>query len=357
MMLNVEVAAFLLLLFIATRKYRTNLYLRYTPYIIVFLFMAFRYNYGDEGAYRRIYNSLQSGVDVDDVEPLYAWLNKISPNFTVIVILTSAVYVFAFYLIVSKVLTYEQRGLALLIMAVHPYILMVDMSAIRQSIAIAIVIVGVYVANKHRGVYFIPFCLLAYLFHKSAIVLLPVVFLFGKRHFSAHAKWIIFGGTVFFLLVPGKLFALLETVLDAVGLDTANYLAYLYNGGTNAVFAVLLSLCIMVFFMLCGNVVENKNAVYVKLSIFAMVLEALQGSVQQLGRIDMYFLPFLAISFPLILKNGQSQKLRINACGNTLALDRYGCWLVEFCFVAVFAWKLIGFMTPQYTYHSIFTAI
>ena len=355
MAISLEVIVFFLLLFLSIRRYRANEYFRFLPYLIIFIFMAARYDYGDGKSYRIMFNTLHNGGSINDIEPLYTWINKLLPSFEIVIVITSFIYIAAFYLIISGTLSYQQRGLGLLIMAIHPYILMVDMSAIRQSVAIALIIIGVYIANKSKRIYYIPFCILATLFHKSAILLLPVIFLFSKKNFSALIKGIIFGGAVFFLLVPDRLFELMEVVLPVVGLDSSNYLAYLNNGNENGSLAIALSLIIMAFFIVFGDTVENRNAIYVKLSVLAMLFEALQGRIQQFGRIDMYFLPFLALSLPLILKRESQRVIRVKMFGKSFLLSRNVCWLAEICFIVVFAWKFIGFMTPQFAYQSVFT--
>lgn len=356
MAISAEVIVFLLLVFITTRRYKGNVYFRYLPYIVILIFMAIRYDYGDGRVYRVVFNHIHSVGTMKGVEPLYVWINKLLPNYDMVIAITSLFFVLAIYYVLSRTLTLRQRGFALLVMVVHPYILMVDMSAIRQSIAIALILLGVYVANEHRNVFFIPFCLIAALFHKSAIIMLPLVFLFDKKHFTTIMKWAILAVTIFFLIVPNRLFQLLEMALAATGLNTANYLAYLYNGNENSGLAVILSFIIMIFLMLCGNSVEDNNAIYVKLSILAMVFEALQGRVQQFGRIDMYFLPFLMLSLPMILKQ-EPQTLEVLVPNGAIVFNKYGCWLVEVCLIAVFIWKLIGFMTPQFAYQSIFTIL
>ena len=353
MAIGAEVLLFFLLVFITTRRYRTNLYFRFFPYIVIFIFMAIRYDYGDGRSYRTMFASIHGGDNIEGVE-LYVWINKLLPSFDAVIVITSLFYVWAIYFVLSRLLTYKQRGLALLVVTLHPYILMVDMSAIRQSVAIALILVGVYIANEYKSIFFVPFCLIATLFHKSAIILLPLIFLIRKRHFNAKGKWAILGGTVFFLIVPNRLFQLLEVVLAATKLNTANYLAYLYSGYKNGGLAVALSLIVMIFLMLCGNVVKEKNSIYVKLSILAMVFEALQGRVQTFGRIEMYFLPFLMMSLSMILKK-EPQTLEVLAPNHVIVFNKYACWLIEGCFIAVFIWKLIGFMTPQFAYQSIFT--
>lgn len=350
----VKVIVFFLLILITTRRYQKHLYFRFLPYIIVFIFMAIRYDYGDGKSYRIMFTYLHNGMNIKGVEPLYVWLNRILPSFEAVIVVTSLAYVLLFYYVISKVLTYEQRGLALLIMVLHPYILMIDMSAIRQSIAIAIVFCGVYVANRYKSTLFIPFCLVAALFHKSAIILLPIVFMFGKHHLSKKSKWILFSGTVFFLVAAPKLVEAVESILAALKFNTNNYLAYLYSGYTNGIFAIILSLLIMLFFMLYGDEVEIENAIYVKLSIVAMILEALQGSIQSLGRIEMYFLPFFIISVPLIVKNAQ-QELTFSINGRVFSLDRKGMMVIETCFILMILWKMSHFMTPQYAYRTIFS--
>ncbi len=356
MAINAEVIIFLLLVFVTTRKYRSNTYLRYLPYLVIFLFMAIRYNYGDGISYVKIFDYLHNGMSVPgmNLEPLYCLLNRLLPSFQMVIVVTSLIYVIAIYILISKTLTFEQRSLALMIVVLHPYILMVDMSAIRQSVAIAFVVLGVYFANRYRVLYYIPFCLIAALFHKSAIILLPIVFLLKKRAFTKKTKVIIMGISCAFLLVPEWLFKIINSAIELVKLNNSNYLSYLNNGYENSIQAVILSLIVLVFFLVCGDTVESDNSIYVKLSIIAIVAELLQGRVQALGRIQMYFMPFIAISIPLILKNGQTD-LMINLPPKSV-LVKNGYILVEVLLLFVFLWKFMRFMTPQYAYYTILTA-
>lgn len=355
MAINAEVIIFLLLVFVTTRKYRGNAYFHYLPYLVIFLFMSIRYNYGDGIAYQRIFEYLHYGMPVPGMklEPLYSLLNKILPSFSAVVVVTSLIYVLALYIVISRTLTFEQRSLALMIVVLHPYILMVDMSAIRQSVAIALILLGVYFGNRYKAVFYIPFCFTAALFHKSAIIMLPIFFLFGKRAFSVKTKVVIMGTICFFLLTSDKLFEIINLILKLTGLNNANYLAYLGSGYKNSVRAVILSFVQLIFFMLCGDTVEKKNVIYVKLSIIAITVELLQGQIQMLGRILMYFLPFIAVSLPLMLK-GQESGLRMQLLTKSYRIKN-GNWVAEICLLVVFIWKYIGFMTPQYAYHSFFT--
>lgn len=353
MALSPEIIIFFLCLFISILRYPKNLYFKYLPYFIILTFMSIRYNYGDGESYRIIFKYIKDGVDVYGIEPLYVLLNKISPDFDLIIIFTSIAFVLAIFFVISRTLNYRQRGLALLVMTLHPYILMVNMSAIRQSIAIILFLVGVYIANNYKKIYFLPFVLLGFLFHKSAIVLLPIFFIINKQYFSTKIKMIIFLCTILFVSLKEILFRLVEFLMVAFGLNNVNYISYLNNGNENSSLSILLSFLVMIFFMLFGDAVERKNAVYVKLSILAMVFEALQGSVQQFGRISMYFLPFLMLSIPLILRNNNNQ-MKIKFFNKSFILNYKWCCFVEVLFIFIFIWKLIGFMTPYFAYHTVF---
>ena len=355
MAINATVIIFILLVFLTTRRYENNRYFRYLPYIVIFLFMAGRYDYGDGIAYRQMFDYLHYGMSVPGMklEPLYSFLNRVLPSFSAVVVVTSLIYVLAFYIIISGALTLKQRSLALIFAVLHPYILMVDMSAIRQSVAIALLMVGVYLANKYKAVLYIPFCVVATLFHKSAIVLLPVFFLFLKRKLAVKIKVVIMGATFFFLLAPEKLFGIINSLLKLTGLNNANYLSYLNNGYGNSIQAVALSFVQLIFFMLCGDSVEEKNTIYVKLSVIAIVAELLQGCIQTLGRIQMYFLPFIVVSLPLILKR-KEKTLKVQLFNKSYEIKN-GNWIAEVCWIVVFIWKFVGFMTPRYAYRSVFT--
>lgn len=356
---NLEVILFLLLLLASVQGYGkksgTKVYFRYLPYIMIFIFMSFRSDYGDGATYRIAFEYLHLGINPEGIEPLYMLLNQISPNFRTVVVVTSLFYVFALYLVVSNTLNFAQRKFALMIIALHPYILMVDMSAIRQSVAIACVVIGVYTGNRYKRVYYIALCLIAALFHKSAIIMLPMFFLLKKGRFPKKAKLLLISATALVIAVPNLLFKIVELLLKIVRLNTGNYLSYLYNGNKNGILAVTLSLLMVAFFALFDNTIEKENSIYGNLAILAMVFEALQGVVQQFGRIDMYFLPFLAIALPLILK-GEEKRLKINTSRGALVFNQYICRFVELCFVLIFIWKLVNFMTPQYMYRSVLFA-
>ena len=184
--------------------------------------------------------------------------------------------------------------------------------------------------------------------------MLPILFLFNNKHFKSATKCLIFVGTVAFLAIPDKLFEVTEIALKLVGLNTPNYIYYLHNGNTNGKIAVAISIGILVFLLLCENIVDEKDAIYVKLSIFAQVFEALQGVAQQFGRVDMYFLPFLIVSLPLILKSSQKNP-QISCFGKDVVLGANVCKLIELGIILIFARKLVGFLKPDYLYHSIFT--
>ena len=172
-------------------------------FMLLFIFSALRDGFGnDYDSYKNIYEIIKStGTNsFYDDNPLFILLNKISPTFQWFIAITSFIFLFAVYKLIKKNVGEEYHGLALLLFLLNPYIFLINLSSIRQSIALALFIWAVSFAVKRKLIPFILLVFFASLFHTSAIVLLPVYFLAKPKKVS-RAFLIVFIVVLAFLVL------------------------------------------------------------------------------------------------------------------------------------------------------------
>lgn len=175
-------------LFLGQKKQKNAL-----PWILVWIFftllIGFRFEVGGDwfnyiGHYNRVVGmSLHDAMRTFN-DPGHKFLNWLSAKWNLGVYGTNVVYgaVFMYGLIkFSKEQTYPWLAM----LAAVPYLVtVVAMGYSRQGVAIGLFLLAITYLDKGRFVVYVLLILLAALFHKTAILLLPLgVFLYGKGFF------------------------------------------------------------------------------------------------------------------------------------------------------------------------------
>lgn len=175
-------------------QYKSPLNKIFLSLFIVFLilFVGLRFQVGADWYTYLLFYERYNYIDLKDVifgmEPGYYLLNYIGNYLgfadTVFVNFICAAILFFFLFIFSIKL--KKYWLVLLIC--YPYfILVVSMGYTRQSVAIAIALWAFYLLSENKNIKFITFILLAFLFHKTAILLLiflPIYYLKNEKVLS-----------------------------------------------------------------------------------------------------------------------------------------------------------------------------
>ena len=329
---------------------------------VLFLFAALRYMYGsDYPAYYTHYLQIQAGYpDVYD-EWLFVLLNRLCPSFHVLIALTSAVFVYSVYRLISGTLSTRDAWLGLLIFVVSPYLFLMNLSAIRQCLAMLCFLVAVHYAIERKPIWYILWILIGCLFHKSAIILLPVWFFANTKQVR---KWLVCGIllAVFFFLFVADLDSL---VLAAVQLfQDSNYIYYVTQGSQNSLRATLLTGISFVYVL--GNLprLKDRELVYGKLYLLGTALGVLAFRMSMLTRIQMFFDIFAVVAIPAIirtdLERGVIRVDRDNLPGTLWNIvNRFALPALVF---VVYGLRYYAFFTNDswaafFTYQTIFSAI
>lgn len=271
-------------------------------FVILFVFAALRYDFGnDYDSYLNCFNYIKNGqYNPFDEEVLYAWLNKISPSFSFLIVLTSAVFLYAVYVLIKNNVSEEYFGIAFLIFVINPYIFLMNLSALRQCLATAVFIFAVQFAKKKKIILYIALIIVASLFHKSAIVLLPFYFWANEKKVKSWQIVAIVSVLLVLLLSPESLNQLIEIVLEFF--QDANYDYYYSNELQNSLRATLLSSVYLIYVLINITKLEGKTLMYSKLYMVAMIFAVLAYKLSMMTRLQMYFDIFSLVSLPGIIE-------------------------------------------------------
>jgi hypothetical protein len=179
------------------KVFKVNKFFWLISFFISFIPVAFR-GYGvDYTSYLNIYNSIKSaGLDyfINNYngmpEPLYALLNYLVANtisdFQLVLVLSSLIPLIFIYITFARYVKKVNMFLLVWVFNFTFYFYMYGL--VRMSIAVGIITYAYkYLRNKKLFKYSV-FCLLATLFHYSAIIMLPVYFLVNLDYFSFNRK-------------------------------------------------------------------------------------------------------------------------------------------------------------------------
>lgn len=293
---------FLSALFCAIPELNKKYPFRFFTFAILFMFMALRYDYGnDYMAYLNMHDLMNSGLRAWGQDSyLFHKLNLWIPNFFVFIGVTSLFYIVTIWVLIKNNLRVNQYWFAFLILLINPYIFLINLSALRQNIAVCFFVFAVNFAVKRKLIPYSIFILLAMGMHSSAIILLPMYFFLTEKPFN---KKFLFGTLVICALL---LFSPLFDIIANKLLDffPPHYRLY-YNasfteGLKNSLRATIISSFYLVLVLFNLGKLKGKEIIYGKLSLIATIISVLAIKVAMITRIGMYFDLFLIITIPHI---------------------------------------------------------
>lgn len=160
-------------------------------------------------------------------------------------------------------------------------------SGLRQSVAISITMLSMYWIEKKKPIPFILTILLAWLFHKSAILFLIAYPMYYVNLTDLQKL-------IFALLIPvvfvlkGPLFAVLSKILkDNAEAETT---------GAGTLFIIFTAIYIAL--LLLNNYHNKKQNELINLFYIACLCQAFGGLYPLAMRVGYYFMPYLAIALP-----------------------------------------------------------
>lgn len=256
------------------------------------------------------YNLANSPVEIG-----YIILNKILHFFNIgngsqiIFIVTSFIIL---YLISKVIFKYSKKYELSFFLFITMYFYYNSFNQIRQYIAIAITFYAIkYIFEKDLKKYVICIAI-AFLFHQSAIIMLPFYYIL-QINFSKKISGIIIGLGILGYLILDKVLLIVFSLIPRYQKYASGELSKLLTDGSNIVHALVLILLLAVIFILKDKLEEKdeKNKIYINAILFATTLQILGTRTVLFSRIVYYFSIYAILLIPNILDVVEEDKKRI----------------------------------------------
>jgi hypothetical protein len=276
-------------------------------FLLIFLFLALRYNYGnDYRAYFEGFFSLNRYVSIDysdqawHFEPGWIYLCRLfkTLGFFAMVAVLAAFNCFVFYRFIKKYVSSGYYWFAVFLYVFNPQFMLIHSSAMRQSLAICLFLMSIdYIYNKDVVRFF--FCIgFASLFHASALVLLPV-FLIGVFDWKINKIMaIIFFAAYLLLFLLAESFSPIINMLISNNFDRYNFEGYQEGAslGSGIVYYSILFILILFY-----EPFQNKEtSLLFKVAALSYLFKPFVETFEHISRIEMYFNPALVCVLPIV---------------------------------------------------------
>ena len=310
-------------------------------FVILLILLIFRNDSmgSDIEGYRFYFNTFSTyrfnqlpGVDsifYSDIEPFFVYFNwlvsRISNSFRIYIAIVSAVSVFPIFMWYRK--EFEDYGLGIsMFLAAEPIVFYV--SGIRQGIALAFVPFVYYTVKKKKKWSFIFIVLIATLFHFSAFIMIlmyPVYYAkIDRRRF---AYFLSFSGLIF--LFKKYLYRVVfSTVTSCIGKLNK------YSADPETTGAYFYALFLFLLLIYCYEIVDEKQLNDDSLGmrnflLLSFVIQMFSSISSIIMRFNYYYLMFLPISIPRILKKGGVNGRFLSVSAKAITIFLYMLFFVK----------------------------
>jgi len=325
---------------------------------LLFVFLALRYNYGnDYNGYlkdfmRLSFSDFTSYSKTTHFELGWTFLCYLFRPFgakgffamTAVLALFNCV---VYYRFIQRYVPPSYYWLAVFLYVFNPAFMLTHASAMRQSVAISLFLISIGFLHKKNVIgYFI--CIgLAVLFHLSALILLPVFLLglFNWKINKATAAGLLSAYIVFIFM--GKVFK--EPIANFISTYFERYAIYNTQGGIEigTGMGLLFYTVLFVLILWYGQYQTRENAIVFKLAVVSYLLLPVSLIILMLGRGTMYFQPATIVVMPVVFANIKNVLIR---------------YAVMFALIAITLLSFYGFFHSKIwekkfgTYQTIFSS-
>ncbi len=279
-------------------------------FFIIFYFMALRYNFGnDYSAYMNGFYIINSNPNISywggDIHFEAGWIflcRLFKPfGFFALIAFISLFNCIVYYRFLKKYVLPNYYWFAVFFYTFNSSIMLVNLSAIRQSIAIAFFLISLEYVYKKNAIKFLLCIACASLFHSTALVLLPV-YLIGLFNYRINKLAAFFVFVAYLIL-----FRLTEVIMPLISifllLNIKNYALYMEQSESSAGLGVLLYSILLLLILSYAKKLNNENLLMSKVAILHFAIIPLGLSVAMFYRIGFYFTPALIAVFPQLFLN------------------------------------------------------
>jgi len=290
--------------------------------ITVFIFLAFRYDYGNDYMGYLDYFLKTNTYSFFDLKSLsikgneYGWLylNRIfGPiGFFVMTAMLAAFTCYVLFRFIKKFVPSQYYWYAVLWYVFEPNAMLILSSAMRQAVGVILFLISIDYIIQKKVIKYLLLISIAALFHSSAVFLYPVILL-------SFVNWrikLIHIGIVFAVYTISIIYV--KELYEFINLFTTlyfeDYSMYTQKAILETNFSIGLALTFLIFtiLMYLSNKETNTgNRLIFKFGIIVLLMIPLSFGIQLITRLNYYFWPVMMAVFPLAFTKIKKAEFRL----------------------------------------------
>lgn len=223
-------------------------------------------------------------------------------NFTIFLLIISVIIIGTYYRMIKKYSPYIFISVLLFLLTVFNQSLFV----LRQHLAIAICLFAIPSILERRHIKFLIIVFIAFLFHRTALIFLPIYYLYGINN---KIRLLVIMIVTFVILM-----ILSENLFDLV-VDNVN--RYSNYEGEHSIITYFLPLVVLIFYVFClkSHVFDDGiNKLVFILLILAFAISAAFVKNPGIGRLNVYYTCITILALPIALKFIKTDWLKVFSC-------------------------------------------
>ncbi len=258
--------------------------------LIIVVMVGFRYEVGaDWSTYIEIYDTARE-IDWDEIhtygDPGYLLLNRIAQSLRVEVWIVNLACAIIFTFGLVKFARQQPNPWLAILVGVPYLVIVVAMGYSRQAVAIGLIMAALAAFERHKIIPFLIYIVVATTFHKTAIIILPLVALTAVRHRVIIAVIVaVMGYALYNRFLEGGMDKLLTNYIEA---------EYSSQGAAIRVAMNLVPAAIFLLFQKRFLLTEQQRKLWRNFSLAAFAMLALLfllPSSTAVDRIALYIIP------------------------------------------------------------------
>ena len=299
----------------------------FVSFAIIFIYLALRFDFGsDYETYYDLFFSIKASswdelvllANINQfgetMEFGYIYLNKfftLFTNFYFFIAFHSFLFCGVYYTIIKRYVDPQYYWIALFILIFHTSLMVRSISGLRQGLAVYCFIYSFQYLIEKRNIWKYVICILvAALFHYSAIILLPLYFLFNQSKVKRIEPIFYLLLYIFFVFFGEKLKNPIESITSTL---LPKYMYYIDNEEgikLGSGMGLLLSSFFYLYILFFAKRETNADFVFYRIVSVFIILSPISLVINNLSRLSLYFAPALIIVIPQLITLKQDKLLK-----------------------------------------------
>jgi hypothetical protein len=325
-----------LIQFIPTPANKSNKSGLIVAFLLMFIYASIRVDYGhDYYAYVAIFEDVKMFFSFENyksrMEIGYIWLNYLFPTHRFLIIALSAFTCYTYYFLFSRYVPSKFYWLAFVLMAISgDKMLFFELSGLRNSIAINIMILSLPLIKKQKIIRYFGLTFLAFLFHNSVLFFMPLAYFVGSNRKFVNRDVIVWSLTIIFLVAISST-SLINFISPYINSYFGRYSYYLEVAGevthekSFLVYGFVLVTFYMLFIILKRTFLSFEDNMILKLSLLFLV-SMLLGKLN--FRMSQYFAPYLIVGTTIVMNRVKPPQLKYLYFGVIFVFLSYSFFVV-----------------------------